>query len=415
MARKGMSIDEWDKKAKQESAKRGGGGGGGGLFLNWKKNGHVVGYIHEFGVDMRDIHASSLPTKIEKDGKTKTVNRRYLSSGPDTDPVCLLTKFAQMKMEEGLDSDLRVLEGKTKSGNWDLEDLSQVLQDDKETRDFKKDLAVKGEYVIPFVLPSSIRDSENPAHILTETATTGEKILDVVKEQMAKGNDFRKDPWPLLLTYDADAQPADKYKAYRADEYDGDEDYWNDELKLDKKTRKVLSRSLEELGIKIDPHLDPLPPGDIMAQLETAWVCDEIEFDEFKEYVNEASEGGDSEEDADKKKSAKKNKKSEKKGGRGKSKPDPEEDKDNDGDDGDGGDGDGDDGDEDEKNMKFTKEGEKGKCGSCGEKVKFGKWGVCPKCKKTRCLDCKDFEKVNKHDQCEGCVYQYTDDDDVAF
>lgn len=259
--------------------------GGGGLFLNLKKAGKLIGFIHPvIGILPRKIRASAIPTRIEKDGDVEVKNRRFNEADPpDHDPITGLIDFAEQKIEDGVGDDTLVLNGGQK-GKWSLGDLAQLNAD----ANYRTSLKLKTEYVIAFVQRTEDRPDDNPVQILFATPSLGKAIQRVIKQEMEERGsnvgDPMESPYGFRLTYDKDEGPANMYDAARVDDH---------VCPLDEETREILEMDGDEANVDIEVHAQPGHIGDMTHAIESTWDCDVIPFAEFKEFMGEGVSGED--------------------------------------------------------------------------------------------------------------------------
>jgi len=286
--------------------------GKGAKFSGWKDKGETTGWIHPtIGLWERWIHGS-VPSVEERDGKTEMRRRRCNCIGRakedipnDGCPMCQLQEFASMKLNEGADGDEVILEAGSNKDRvvLDLNDLAGK-------GNFRTDPKVKGEVCFAWIAKEKDDDEDagKKVEIITGPHTLGERILEVIEEQVTARGEMAGDcevpegfelklrkgklvlsdgddeipwqPYPFKLKYKEEAQPASKYSAMKVD---------SDLCPLTPAIIETMLSDEDDLDVGMEKLCGPTEVDKQLTILESSWDSRTIPYEEFAEFFFEKS------------------------------------------------------------------------------------------------------------------------------
>jgi len=290
-------------------------------WSDWKKQGETIGFIHPvIGLWERWIHGS-VPSIEEGDRGAEVRRRRLNCCGTKREevpnsgcPLCRLRDFAIQKKEEGADGSEIILEAGSGKDRviFDLNDLAGE-------GDWRTDIKAKQEIAFLWIDPSKLEgavEMKNSAEIITGPQTLGERIIDVIDEQVSRRGEihgnielpegfdelkFKKgklcletedetiewDPYPIKLKYNKEAKPERKYDADKMD---------RDLCALSPDVAQIMLASEEELDTDFERMCSPTEPEKQLEIIRSVWESRSVTFEEFKDYytgcVGKLTDGG---------------------------------------------------------------------------------------------------------------------------
>jgi DNA-directed RNA polymerase subunit RPC12/RpoP len=283
--------------------------GKGAKFSGWKDDGETTGWIHpKIGIWERWCHGA-VPSVEEKDGKSEMRRRRCNCVGttkgdiPNAScPMCQLQEFAISKLGEGCDGDEVILEAGSGKDRFvlDLNDLAGK-------GDYRTNPKVKSEVCFAWIAkPDDDDDGEKKVEIITGPHTLGERILEVIEEQVAARGEMVGDcevpegfklklkkgklvlsdgedeipwqPYPFKLKYKPDSQPATMYSAMKIDA---------DLCPITPAVADVMLSGEEELDLDMKKLCGAIEADKQLDILKSSWDSRTIPYEEFEDFFRE--------------------------------------------------------------------------------------------------------------------------------
>lgn len=254
-----------------------------GKYFNLREVARTVGFINchdpNGGYWTRKRH----PSFAAKDGGDKKWHGFNCVNQEDGDkapcPVCLLKDFAGMQIDAGFKPEM-ILIGDGSRGRDAVDFTLNELATQKTDQRRGVPSAVKEEMVLPWIsIEPDMTGDESPIKPFIGTTAVWKDYQKMLVEQEEEhgeeGGDPVTNPYPIVMKYDKDAKsPQDFYDVQRSSR----------DVEIDEDLQGLLDDDPMDYDIDLAKLTEPGNPVDMLEAIEAAWVCDEVDFKEFREF-----------------------------------------------------------------------------------------------------------------------------------
>jgi hypothetical protein len=249
-----------------------------GKMADWKSDGKTIGWIHKDGFRERRMH-----NMLARAFKDKVVGQKMFVCPGANCPLCGLVAWAQEEAE-GLDEDkdFTVLYRTIKARDKKDQDkrISYTARDLAGMGDWKRKMAATKEFLFGWVRRDK-RKPDEPVEVMNAGVGLATAIQRMIRNQIEDYGEERGDPlrrpYAIKITYDKDAQPAQKFGAERVGE---------DLAPLEEEVKEILATPMKDYGVDLERMAKADSRADILAAIELCWDDDcPVSFDVFAQYL----------------------------------------------------------------------------------------------------------------------------------
>jgi hypothetical protein len=252
-----------------------------GKMADWKDDGKTIGWIHKDGFRERKMHNMLARTFKDKTGNKVVGQKMFVCPGKNC-PLCTLVDWAKEEAE-GLDEDkdFTVLYRTVKARDKKDQDrrIKYSVRELAGMGDWKRKMAASREFLFGWVRRDK-RNSDQPVEVMQAGVGLSTAIQRMIKNQIDDYGEQKGDPlvrpYAIKITYDKDAQPAQKFGAERVGE---------DLAPVDEEVKEILNTPMSDYGVDLDRMVKADSRSEILAAIELCWDDDcPVSFEDFAKY-----------------------------------------------------------------------------------------------------------------------------------